>query len=94
MRIEIVNSTRNIRVVPRKASDDPMDQLRELRGLMPEAGSQAVEFQCDEAFFTATGLEERSFEGIPIVVYGEGGQIVPPAPPAEDPAPQVSEPQE
>lgn len=77
MQIEIVNSTRNIRIAPTKATGDPMDQLRELAGHMPEFASQAVEFQADKAFWDATGLTERSFSGIPIIVRGDDGQIIP-----------------
>lgn len=68
MRIEIYNATRNIRIAPTKASTDPMDQLRELAAHMPEFESQAVEFQCDAAFFKKTGLDEHRFAGIPIIV--------------------------
>lgn len=79
MQIEIVNSTRNIRIAPTKSSTDPMDQLRELAAHMPEFQSQAVEFRCDKAFWDTTGLEDRSFDGIPIIVHGDDGQPIPPS---------------
>ena len=69
MKIEIYNATRNVRIAPTIDTGDPMDQLRELADQMPEAGSQAVEFQCDQPFFDATGLgDDKSFGGIPIIV--------------------------